>query len=209
MFWGFFGKCTFFSAQGNKSLVDYTLVDDSFFKNLDSLIVKPLSYLGDHCQVVTSIKFNNKYGKPAVNTGYQWVSLPKFFKWNSQTSPKEYLDALNSPHYMSKIGNFTSAIFPENREGIEQANKILTDIICGAAKVSLLTKRIKKYKTHKPKKWFDKNCKKARKLFKQAANKANMLPSEPSYAKEKTVELKEFKKICKIQQNKFWDNRID
>ena len=48
----------FFSTQGNKSLVDYTLVDDSFFKNLDSLIVKPLSYLSGHCQVVTSIKFN-------------------------------------------------------------------------------------------------------------------------------------------------------
>ena len=29
------GKCTFFSTQGNKSLVDYTLVDDSFFKNMD------------------------------------------------------------------------------------------------------------------------------------------------------------------------------
>ena len=91
-----------------------TLVDDSFFKNLDSLTVKPLSYLSDHCQVVTSIKFNNKYEKPATNTDYQWVSLPKFFIWNSQTPPKEYLDALNSPHYRSKIEKFTSAIFPEN-----------------------------------------------------------------------------------------------
>ena len=136
------------------------------------------------------------------------MSLPKLFKWNSQTSPEEYLDALNSPHYRSKIGNFTSAIFPENREGIEQANKILTDIICGTAKVSLPTKGIKKYKTHKPKKWFNKDCQKARKLLKQAANKANMLPSEPCQTKEKTVKLKEFKKICKIQQKKFWDNRI-
>ena len=117
------GKCTFFSTQGNKSLVDYTLVDDSFFKNLDSLIVKPLSYLSDHCQVVTSIKFNNKYEKPAVNTDYQWVSFPKFFKWNSQTSPKEYLDALNSPHYRSKIENFTSAIFPETEKELSRQIK--------------------------------------------------------------------------------------
>ena len=134
------------------------------------------------------------------------MSLPKFVKWNS---PKEYLDALNSPHYRSKNENVTSAIFPENREGIEQANKILTDIICGAPKVRLPTKRIKKYKTHKPKKWFNKDCQKARKLFKQAASKDNMLPSEPCYTKEKTVKLKEFKKICKIRQKKFWDNRTD
>ena len=113
------------------------------------------------------------------------------------------MDALNSPHYRSKFENFTSAIFPENREGIEQANKILTDIICGATNVSLPTKRIKKYKTRKPKKWFNKDCQKERKLFKQAANKANMLPSEPCCIKEKTVRLKEFKNICKIQQKKF------
>ena len=86
-------KCTFFFAQGNKSLVDYTLSDDSFLKSLDSLIEKkPPSYLSDHCQVVTSIKFNNKYGKPTANTDYQWVSIPKFFKRNPQTSPEEYLD---------------------------------------------------------------------------------------------------------------------
>ena len=36
-----FGKCTFFSAQGHKSLVDYILVSDSFFNNIGSLFVKP------------------------------------------------------------------------------------------------------------------------------------------------------------------------
>ena len=118
------------------------MTDDSFFKNLDLLIIKPLSYLSDHCT-----KFNNKCEKPTANTDYQWVSLTNFFKSNSQTSPKEYSDVLNSHHYRSKIENFTSAIFPENREGIKQANKILTDIICGVAKVSLpKEKRIKSTK---------------------------------------------------------------
>ena len=197
---GTFWESVHFSS---KSLVDYTLVNDSFFKNLDSLIVKPLSYLSDHCQVVSSIKFNNKYVKSAANTDYQWVSLLKFFKWNSQTSPKQYLDALNSPHYRSKIENLTSAIFPENREGIEKENKILTDIICGAAKVSFPTKRIKKYKTHKPKKWLNKDCQKARKLSKQLPTKLICLHQNLSIQKRKLSNLKNLKRYVKFSKRNF------
>ena len=51
-----FGKCIFFSPQGYKSLLDYTLVSDSFFSNISSLIVDPLTYLSDHCQVTTNIR---------------------------------------------------------------------------------------------------------------------------------------------------------
>ena len=81
------------------------------------------------------------------------------------------------------------------------------DIMCEAAKLSLLTTRVKKFKTHKPKKWFKKSCSKARALFKQAANKANKCPAEAQFTEDKITKLKVFKKVCKSQQKKFWDNR--
>ena len=153
-----FGKCTFFSVQGHKSLVDYTLVSDSFFNNIGSLFVKPLNYLSDHCQVVTSIKILKKHGEMHSKSNYTWKNLPKYFKWDSQCSPIDYSNALNTPHINSKIENFLLSSFSVSKEGIEQANKTLTDIMCEAAKLSLPL------------------CKRARTLYKQAANKINNNP---------------------------------
>ena len=68
--------------------------------------------------------------------------------------------------------------FPETKDGIENANRLLTNILCQAEKLSFPTSRVKRFNTHKPKKWFNKSCSKARVLFKQAANKANKYPSE-------------------------------
>ena len=97
--------------------------------------------------------------------------------------------------------------FSVSKEGIEQAKKILTDIMCEAAKFSLPLKRIRKFKTHKPKKWFNKECKRARTLYKQAANKVNNNPSEQQFLEEKIIRLKRFKKICKTKQKDFWNRR--
>ena len=79
--------------------------------------------------------------------------------------------------------------------------------MCEAAKFSLPTSRIKRFKTRKPKKWFNKSCSQARVLFKQAANKPNKYPSETQLIEDKITKLKEFKKVCKSQQKEFWDDR--
>ena len=50
----YFGQCTFF-RQGAKSLIDYTVTSDFFFNKISGLIIKPLAYFSDHCQVVRNI----------------------------------------------------------------------------------------------------------------------------------------------------------
>ena len=138
-----FGKSTFFSPQGYKSLVDYTLVSDSFFSNISSLVVEPLIYLSDHCQVTTNIKMMHYTDKNSTgNSNYQWNYLPKSFKWKS-TSSKDFRSALNTPHIKAKIDYFMSNRFPETKDGIENANRLLTNILCEAAKLSLPTSRKK------------------------------------------------------------------
>ena len=81
--------------------------------------------------------------------------------------------------------------------------------MCRAAKLSLGTKKVKQYKTRKPKRWFNKDCQKARKLFKRSAKTSNKNPIHVSLNEERSEKLKEFKKICKEQQTKFWDKRND
>ena len=164
--------------------------------------------LSDHCQVTTNIKMMHYTNKsPTGNSYYQWKYLPKSFKWKNTSSAKDFISAINTPHIKAKIDYFMSNRFPEIKDGIENANKFLINILCEAAKLSLPTSRLKRVKTHKTKKWFNKSCSKARVLFKQAASKANKYPSETQLIEDKITKLKEFKKVCKSQQKEFWDNR--
>ena len=80
---------------------------------------------------------------------------------------------------------------------MENANNLLTNIMCRAAKQSLGNKKVKQYKARKSKKWFNKERQKARKLFKQSAKAANKNPTDVSLNEERSEKLKEFKKICK------------
>ena len=146
---------------------------------------------------------HDTHKSPTGNSNYQWKYLPKSFT----SSAKDFRSALNTPHIKAKIDYFMSNRFSETKDGIENANRLLTNILCDAARLSLPTSRLKRFKTHKPKKWFNKSCSKARVLFKQAANKADKYPSETQLIEVKITKLKEFKKVCKIQQKEFWNNK--
>ena len=45
----------YFFGQGAKSLIDYTVTSEVFFHKISELIIKPLTYFSDHCQVVINI----------------------------------------------------------------------------------------------------------------------------------------------------------
>ena len=66
----------------------------------------------------------------------------------------------------AKIQNFLATLFTNNSEGIEKANRTLTDIMIDTAKHSLPMKRQKKYKTHKPKNGLTRNVRKQEKCLK-------------------------------------------
>ena len=146
-----FGKCTFFSCQGGKSLIDYSVVSDFFFQHLNCLIIKPLTHLSDHCQSVTVINTLEDLGTSfSSNSTYQWKKGPNLFHWKKD-SPEAHKAALHNKKIREKIENFMMSKFPENSDGVNQANNKLREIMFKAAKLSLTTKRhVKKYKTQKP-----------------------------------------------------------
>ena len=75
--------------------------------------------------------------------------------------------------------------------------------MCRAANLSLGTEKVKQYKTRKPKKWFNKDCQKARKLFKQSAKAANKSPTDVSLNEERSEKLKELKKFVRNNKQNF------
>ena len=164
-----FGKCTFFFSIEIQKLI---LASGSLFSNISSLIVESLTYLNDHCQVTTDIKMMH-YTKmsPTGNSDCQWNYLSKSFKWKNTSSAKDFRTALNTAHIKVKIDYFMSNRFPETKEGIENANRLLTNILCEAAMLSLPTSSLKRLGPISQK-WFNKSCSRAKVLFKQAANNA-------------------------------------
>ena len=77
--------------------------------------------------------------------------------------------------------------FPENSDGVNQANNKLTEIMCKAAKLSLTTKRD-----------MSRN-------IKHKNPKNGLIRSE----RKRSEMLKEFKKICKDKQNEYWGKKND
>ena len=113
----------FFSCQGGKSLIDYSIVSDFFFQHLNCLKIKPLTHLSDHCQSVTVINTLEDLGTSfPSNSTYQWKKRPNFFQWKKD-SPEAYKAALHNPIIREKIENFLIGKFSENSVGVNQAKQ--------------------------------------------------------------------------------------
>ena len=120
-----------FLSTGIQKFSRHILVSDSFFSNISSLIDEPLTYLSNHCQVTTNINMIHYINKsPTGNSNYPWKDLPKSFKWKNTSSPKDFRSALNTPHIKAKIDYFMSNRFSETKDEIENADRLLTNILC-------------------------------------------------------------------------------
>ena len=148
------------------------------------------------------------------NSTFQWKKGPNF-SIGKKCLPEAYKAALHNPKVRKKIENFLMRKFPENSDGVNQAYNKLTEIMCKAAKLSLTTKRhVKKYKHPPPPPPQEKGLirsvrKQARISFKKSANAANRDPSDFTLVQESSEKLKEFKKICKVKQNEYWEKKND
>ena len=61
-----YGRFTSYNVSGGSSVVDYAIVPDDQFSNVDSFVVKPPNLLSDHCQIIVWIdtKQNDTFIEP-------------------------------------------------------------------------------------------------------------------------------------------------
>ena len=131
------------------------------------MIIKPLTHFSDHCQVVTNISISTDTKVDfSHKTYYKWKKLPNLFHWNT-SSTEAYRAAFSSKKMKAQVQIFLATSFTDNSEGIEKANRTLTDIMLDTAKHSLPMKRQKKYKTHKPKNGLTRNVRKQEKCLRR------------------------------------------
>ena len=99
--------------------------------------------------------------------------------------------------------------FKLSSNGIEEANKQLTEILLTAAKMSLNLKSKPKSKHSKTKKWFNAECKTLRKNFHAVSLTKRIKIHQIVNLREKSNEaLKLYKTFCNRKRKQFWTEKI-
>ena len=99
--------------------------------------------------------------------------------------------------------------FKLSSNGIEEANKQLTEILITAAKMLLNLKSKHKSKHPKTKKWFNVECKKLRKKFHDLSNQKNKSPSNNELREKNNEALKLYKTFCNRKRKDFWTEKVN
>lgn len=160
------GKTTCHKWNGSSS-VDY-FVASSWVRDLVSTLqVKPLNSYSDHCplllNVTTSKPFHTSLELP------QFSTMPTRFKWDSNVSPKQFSDALDSPEVLPKLKHILETPYDHD---LNSNNEIADDLMScfqAAAKISLKSSKKPAKLPHK--KWFDRDCLRSKRNLNRLANR--------------------------------------
>lgn len=208
------GRFTYSSRNGN-STVDYVITDQLLFNSARYFTVDSQIFLSDHSPIATWIQStipnlpdNNT---PQFNLNALGSISPQFI-W-TQESVEPFQKAMQSSKVRSLINEFLSKDFNEiNGTSIEEATTDVQSIFMTASLMSLKLRQIKNKKKTKQnicnKKWFDFDCKKARKELRQLSNQKHSCPSDPYIRELYHYNLKKFKKLLKMKKYNFHKDKL-
>ena len=130
------GNFTHYNKNTGQSVVDIALLSDALFPVMNDFQVMPQDTYSDHCKIVLTLKNH----RPTPKLGdYNWCSLSPEFKWNEDTSPQKYSDALNTEESGALIEECKQRI----QAGlIESSGSLLQKIFLKAADSSLEKKAL-------------------------------------------------------------------
>ena len=102
------GRFTYYNTKQAHSTIDYAISSYDLFQKISHFIVKPESYLSDHCQIVTwfEIDKQNKDNRQWKNNSFK---LPKSFKFE-ETNKNVFLGRIVIIQNTNKNYIFSSAI---------------------------------------------------------------------------------------------------
>ena len=137
------GNVTFHGRNG-VSTVDYIICDELLFREIDFFIVKPLTTLSDHSQIITwlNIKSTLSFHKGNELDFSTLKKLPTQFIWDKD-SANLFNQALISSRTQTLIADYINCEFPVTEKGIDEAVESFESILHSAASQSLKRKIVK------------------------------------------------------------------
>nr|WPH61295.1 reverse transcriptase [Somniosus microcephalus] len=185
------GRLTYSSTLGS-SVVDYTITDLDPC-DINAFTVRQQSPLSDHNQINVYLKLSAQ----TTDTKKEPSKLHKInqtYRWAPDSGDK-FITALNSPDLTSKISKFKENLYEITRDGVNMAIEDINMIFHEAAvKADLVKQKRKRHKRqNKNKKWFDHECKNARKDLRKISNQKHRQPNNPDLRTRYNETLKRYK----------------
>ena len=193
------------------------LISDGLFPYIDDFKALPKPEFSDQCKIVLTIK-NLKPIKTKQNN-YKWSTTvtniiktkQNNYKW-STTVTNITKTKQNNYKWSTTVTNTIKHCKQRIEAGlIESSGKMIQKIIHEAADLSLkeVTNYLSKRRFKKSqKKWFDKDCIKFKYLASKTAILKHRNPWNNNLRVSHRTRLKEFKNICRIKKNQFWQNEM-
>ena len=202
------GRFTY-STQNGDSTVDYIITDQCLFNSVKYFTVNKQLFLSDHCPISVWIESSiPQISEIDVANLNHLETISAQFVW-TENSPESFQNAMKSSKVKTLISNFLSRDFQEgNSETVEEAVHLVESIFTTASTMSLRLRQLKHNKKKKAqnvchKKWFDFDCRKARKELRKLSNQKHTDPSDPHLRNVYHNKLKSFKKHLKIKKYNF------
>ena len=204
------GKVTYHGKNG-VSTVDYVITDQNLFRRVQYFVIDKPVFLSDHSPISTWLQMpvlsTTDETDPVRHNLNSLESLPPQFIWTAD-SIEPYKKALLSHEVQTLIYEFLDKDFDtSNQNEINASVDLVEAIFMKAASLSLKLKRHKRGKKRKNKicnkKWFDYECKKARKELREFSNQKHSNPKDPFLRNMYHHKLCNFKKLLKTKKHNF------
>lgn len=201
-----FGKITFHSPQGI-STVDYIIASQEMLNLIESFVVKPPCIFSDHSQIICWIKCS-PLDLSQPKSKHSMFPLPKQYTWNID-SAQHFINTLKTDEFQSKFSSFEQTDFVSDNTGVELATEQFTNLLNEISLNSLkITSRKKIQRNKSSKRWFDNDCKLARKSLKVLSNRKHRDPCNQALRQEYHNAHKNFKKLIKLKKNILLNSKI-
>ena len=113
-------------------------------------------------------------------------------------------------YFQSKLSLFEQTVFSSNSEGVELATEQFTNLLNEISSRSLrLTCRKKIHRNKISKKWFDNDCKLARRSLKVLSNKKHRNPHNKELRQEYHKSHRDYNKLIKLKKSVLLNTKID
>ena len=188
-------------------LSSVSLYFELLFREIDFFLVKPLTTISDHSQIITwlNIKSTLSFHKGNELDFSTLKKLPTQFIWDKD-SANLFKQALISSRTQTLIADFINCEFPVTEKGIDEAVESFESILHSAASQSLKRKIVKRRRKNTniiTKKWFDKECRLKRNALRKLANEKHRDPTNPDIRELYHSTQKQYQSLIKSKRNKY------
>ena len=194
------GNMTCVNKRGS-SVVDYTITSESLLSSVKYFIVENLTHFSDHSQLVTYL--NCKFRTCEIQNQYQKQDFS--FKWTE--SSKQILEQeLMNPYICEKIMKLENSSFEKSLDGVNLANKMISDIYIDLSTKCMKKKYFKKKRKKFKSPWTDSEFLSLRSSVRTLSNKMKLSPFDQTVRLQFFYLSKKLKRAAKFKRKEYKKN---